>query len=341
MPAITIVGAGVAGLALAATLDPTRHDVTLIEQRPGYSAVPTAFGLWPFVLRALEAIGLADDARARGIPITSAVITPDVTKPSATLATSGLGGWLITRPGLLIVLDAAVPAAVVREERRIDEGSRLPGDLVVAADGVRSVIRRRVWGDEPRETGVVAIRGVLKTPPAIPHEEMREFWGAGRLFGVGPNPMATGIGTNWYAATRWAGQPTAERALDWARAEGYSAFPPLVRDALAAAEPAHTLAHSIVESAPTATLVRGRYVLIGDAAHAMSPNLGRGAGEAIADAVSLGLALNENGMEGVRRYRSQRRWAGQRTRMVASVARRAALSHRAGRLIGRVAGVGR
>ena len=58
MPTITILGGGVAGLTLEATLDPTSYDVTIVERRPGWSPVPTAFGIWPFNrYRRLELFG--------------------------------------------------------------------------------------------------------------------------------------------------------------------------------------------------------------------------------------------------------------------------------------------
>jgi 2-polyprenyl-6-methoxyphenol hydroxylase-like FAD-dependent oxidoreductase len=335
MPTITILGGGVAGLTLAATLDPTAHEVTLIERTPGYSRVPTAFGIWPFALDALERIKLADEVRERGLLLTSGVITADSARRPVTMTKQGANTWLITRPALLQVLDESVPDTVDREQRRVDDPSTLGGDLVVAADGARSVVRARVWGDEPHDTGVVAIRGVLETPPDTPLDQMHEFWGDGMLFGVGPNRLPHRTGTNWYASTRRR-EDTPAGALAWAR-DAYAGFPELVRATLAAADPERTVVNTILESRRTRELVKGRYVLVGDAAHAMSPNLGRGACEAMTDAIVLGEALNEHGLDGARHYERARRRAGQRTRAAAAVARRLALSARAGRNVVRIA----
>jgi 2-polyprenyl-6-methoxyphenol hydroxylase-like FAD-dependent oxidoreductase len=168
MPTVSILGGGVAGLALAATLDPTAYDVTLIERNPGYTRVPTAFGIWPFALAALERIKLADEVRGRGLLLTSGVITADSARRPVTMTKQNANTWLITRPALLRLLDESVPTTVEREQRHVDDATTLSGDLVVAADGARSVVRRQVWGDQPRDTGVVAIRGVLETPPDTP-----------------------------------------------------------------------------------------------------------------------------------------------------------------------------
>ena len=335
MPIVTILGGGVAGLALAATLDPTAYDVRLIERNPGYTRVPTAFGIWPFALAALERIKLADEVRGRGLLLTSGVITADSARRPVTMTKRNANTWLITRPALLQLLDESVPTTVEREQRHVDDATTLSGDLVVAADGARSVVRRQVWGDQPRDTGVVAIRGVLETPPDTPLDQMHEFWGDGMLFGVGPNRMRHRTGTNWYAAAR-RGEDPPMAALAWAR-DAYAGFPELVRATLAAADPENTVVNTILESRRPRELVRDRYVLVGDAAHAMSPNLGRGACEAMADAIVLGEALNQHGPDGARHYEKARLRPGQRTRAAAAMTRRLALSPRAGRAVVQVA----
>ena len=331
MPTITILGGGVAGLTLAATLDPTAYDVTLIERNPGYSRVPTAFGIWSFALDALERIKLADGLRDRGLLLTSGVITADSARRPVTFTKQGADTWLITRPALLQLLDEAVPDTVDREQRHVDDATQLVGDLVVAADGARSVVRNHVWGDQPRDTGVVAIRGVAETPPGTPLDQMHEFWGDGMLFGVAPNPLPHGTGTNWYASAR-RGEDTPAEALAWASG-AYAGFPELVQETLAAAAPERTVVNTILESRHPRALVRDRYVLVGDAAHAMSPNLGRGACESMVDAIVLGEALNEHGPDGARHYEKARLRAGQRTRAAAGTAMRLALSPRAGRAV--------
>lgn len=330
MHTISILGGGVAGLALAATLDPTAYDVTLVERNPGFSPVPTAFAMWPFALAALERVKLADRVRERGLELTAGMVTADSARRPVTM-TKEADTWLITRPALLQLLDESVPDTVTREQRHVDDPTTLRGDLVVAADGARSVVRRRIWGEAPRNTGVVAVRGVLETPPDAPADRMHEFWGDRMLFGVGPNRLPSGTGTNWYAAAR-ASLATPADALAWAR-RAYAGFPGPVRATLAAADPARTVVNPILESRPLRRLVKDRYVLIGDAAHAMSPNLGRGACEAMVDAIVLGEALNEHGPDGARSYEKARLRAAQRTRAASTLARRLALSPRTGRAV--------
>src|SRR5215218_1992514 len=63
MVAITIVGGGIAGLALAAGLDPERFRVTIHEQRPGGPAVETSLAMWPEAQGALDALGILPEIR--------------------------------------------------------------------------------------------------------------------------------------------------------------------------------------------------------------------------------------------------------------------------------------
>lgn len=186
---------------------------------------------------------------------------------------------------------------------------------------------------------MVAIRGVLDTPPDMQLDQMWEFWGDGMLFGLGPNRLPHGFGTNWYASAR-RGEGSPAEALAWA-CDAYAGFPEPVRATLAAATPAQTVVNTILESRRPRWLVRGRYVLVGDAAHAMSPNLGRGACEAMVDAVVLGEALNKHGPRGAGRYDRARRRAGQRTRVAAAMARQVALSPRLSRALVAFASRGR
>lgn len=112
----------------------------------------------------------------------------------------------------------------------------------------------------------MAIRGVLDTPPDMQLDQMWEFWGDGMPFGLGPNRLPHGFGTNWYASAR-RGEGSPAEALAWA-CDAYAGFPEPVRATLAAATPAQTVVNTILESRRPRWLVRGRYVLVGDAAHA-------------------------------------------------------------------------
>ncbi|MGB4137067.1 MAG: FAD-dependent monooxygenase, partial [Microbacterium sp.] len=159
-------------------------------------------------------------------------------------------------------------------------------DLIVAADGIRSTVRGSLPGDPGiAYAGYSTWRGITDGPIDL-GGEAGETWGRGRRFGIAP--LADGR-AYWFAvvtAPRDApGDPGDLRRLydDW-----HAPIPALI----AATSPERVQYLPIDELArPSASLVHGRIVLLGDAAHAMTPNLGQGGGQAMEDAATLAALL--------------------------------------------------
>lgn len=303
METISIVGGGIAGLALASCLDQDRFSVTVIEKRPELPVVGTVLAMWPNAQRALEKVGVLDKARAISPLIGSGSIRDAGGDPWVTVSGGDMFG--ISRVDLLRLLDASVPDSVSRITSRVDA---VPSgaDLVVGADGVHSAVRRDAWGGRTaaRLTPYLAVRGI--TPSHVDPSEVGEYWGRGDLFGVA---NAAG-GTNWYASYRsdvGPGGIDAGSVLEQAR-HHFAGHAPVIRSVLAAATPGLSLVQRIWTTPPLGSYVRGTTVLIGDAAHAMTPNLGRGACESLVDAVTLAGLLNTLPVgEALRSYDRQRR----------------------------------
>ncbi|WP_433027118.1 FAD-dependent monooxygenase [Actinomycetospora sp. CA-053990] len=170
--------------------------------------------------------------------------------------------------------DATRPAVV-----HDDAGREHSADLVVAADGLRSTIRGAVWPEAvPRPTGQTAFRLIAAHDLA----EGGESWGNGALVGLGPLP---GARTYLYAVVPTAEVPRADH-LPWLRARlaGWHDPIPSVLDAVEGP----VLVHALEDLRPPRSWHHGRIALLGDAAHAMTPNLGQGAAQAFLDAVVLG-----------------------------------------------------
>lgn len=288
MREISIVGGGIAGLALAARLDPGRFDVTVHEQRVGLPPTGTVLGMWPAAQRALDAVGILGAVRAVSPAIPGLPVQDHRGRVWATPRVENMVG--VSRGDLLRLLDGAVPASVHRVTGRADDVRDVRADLVVGADGVHSAVRRTVWGERAgaRLTPYLAVRGVVGEP--VWRGGVGEYWGRGDLFGIGPSRA----GTNWYASFRSTLGPAdidVAGALDAAR-QRFADGAPAVRRVLAAATPGTSLAQRIWTTPPLRRYVRDGVVLVGDAAHAMTPNLGRGACEALVDAVTLADLLN-------------------------------------------------
>lgn len=322
METVSIVGGGIAGLALACCLDQDRFEATVTEKRPELPSVGTVLAMWPNAQRALEKVGVLDEARAVSPVIGSGSIRNAAGEPWVTVNGGQMFG--ISRVDLLRLLDSAVPASVRRTTGRVH---MVPSgaSLVVGADGVRSAVRRGVWGERSaaRPTPYLAVRGTLPVP--VRPEHVGEYWGRGDLFGI----AAAAAGTNWYASFRSDLGPDGidvASALEQARIR-YAGHAHAIRDVLAQATPERSLAQGIWTAPPLRSFVRGRVVLIGDAAHAMTPNLGRGACEALVDAVTLAELLNALPVEeALKSYDRRRRLRTQALSLASSAMMRVALT---------------
>ncbi|MBX7443137.1 MULTISPECIES: FAD-dependent monooxygenase [unclassified Arthrobacter] len=325
METITIVGGGIAGLALAACLDPDRFEVTVHEKRPELPTVGTALGMWPTAQRALARLGVLEEARAASPVIGSGSIRNGAGEPWATVDAGAM--FAISRIDLLQLLDSAVPATV---RRVTDNVQHVPGGggLVVGADGVHSVVRREVWGagTAARLTPYLALRGILPSP--VNQDAVGEYWGRGDLFGI----AAARTGTLWYAGYRSGLGPygiDVASVLDQAR-ERFAGHAPAIREVLAAATPQDSLVQRLWTAPYLRSYIRGRTVLIGDAAHAMTPNLGRGACESLVDAVTLAELLNTLPEDqALRAYDRSRRLRSQAVSGASAVLNRVAMAERA------------
>lgn len=322
---VLIVGGSVAGLALAASLDPRRVRVTLVEERPERAVGGTLLALWPGTLADLDRLGIGDEVRDAGFP-EQYVTLRDV--QGRVLTRRRVPRLLFTpRAALIAALDAAVPTGVERLTHQVHEprtlADELDAGLVVGADGVRSICRRTAFpGSEPVVTDWVALRGHL----ARPHEATSEWWGPGGLFGLTPGPQ----GSAWFCAVRADGrslQVEQQDVLD--RATGHFAdWDPALGEILATAG-RDADAQRILTAPPLRRVVDGSLVLIGDAAHAMTPNLGRGASEAIRDAAVLAQMVHRHGTKGTPdAYARRRHLIGQGLRVGASLAMRSVTSAR-------------
>ncbi|MGF9650335.1 FAD-dependent monooxygenase [Pseudarthrobacter oxydans] len=302
MQTISIVGGGIAGLALASCLDPDRFDVTVHEKRPGQPSVGNALGMWPNAQRALARIGVLEEARAVSPVIGSGSVRNAAGEPWVTV--NGGNMFAISRVELLRLLDAAVPGTVRRVTGNVQALPAHDG-LVVGADGVHSMVRREAWGarSAAKLTPYLALRGTL--PSRVNPDAVGEYWGRGDLFGL----AAAQNGLFWYASYRSALGPygiDTESALEQAR-KRFAGYAPAIRRVLAAATPEGILVQRIWTAPRLKSFVRGRFVLIGDAAHAMAPSLGRGACESLVDAVTLADLLNTLPMDEALRAYDRRR----------------------------------
>jgi 2-polyprenyl-6-methoxyphenol hydroxylase-like FAD-dependent oxidoreductase len=339
---VIIAGAGIGGLSLAAALRRAGRPCTVLERAPQLLAAGAGITLSPNALAALEHLGLRDAVRAAGHELTAAAICDrrgrvllpvgdfdgrrkriKYVGPAPTLPGGG-STFAFARSDLqAVLLDAAGPSAVQTGctvaaftphangvTVQLEDGRVLEGELLVGADGLRSTVRRNLRGDEPlRYAGYTSWRALVDdvelTSFAWSPERSTESWGPGSRFGIVPLGPRRAY---WFAvADAPAGGRDDEDPRPALRARFAAWHAPIDR-LIAATPPDQILRADIFDRPPIDTWVDERVVLLGDAAHPMTPNMGQGGGQAIEDAVVLADALaREPLIEGaLARYEARR-----------------------------------
>ncbi|MDJ0345829.1 FAD-dependent monooxygenase [Streptomyces sp. H10-C2] len=306
-----VVGAGVGGLTAAVALYRRGWQVTVCERAPAPSAIGAGIVLAPNALRAFDAVSFdATHAAGQAVPAAMGLRRPggDWLNRADTAAMAvryGRPPLAVHRPALAAGLAAALPedaiqygTAVTAVDDAHGHGSPmvrtragdLTADVVIAADGIHSAIRRQYFPDHPglHYSGETAWRTVLPAD-GLPDLVAAETWGRGERFGV--VPLADGRVYTYATAVAPEGYQPADLRAELLRRYGtwHDPIPAL----LERITPAAVLQHDLYDlAAPLPRYHQGRLAWLGDAAHAMTPNLGQGGCQAIEDAVVLAHLLD-------------------------------------------------
>ncbi|MEU9885096.1 FAD-dependent oxidoreductase [Sphaerisporangium sp. NPDC051011] len=299
-----IIGGGIGGLTAAAALSRKGWQVTVCERAPSLEPVGSGIAIAPNALKALDTIGVGDRVRAlAALQGEAGLRAPDgrrLLRTSAEAATARFGDptVLLLRSTLIGLLASALPPEALRLGTTVHAADPRTGavstsagdlraDLVVAADGINSAVRRALFPGHPGpvHAGATSWRAVVPRPEG-PEGEVRgsETWGPGQVFGV--MPLVDGL-VYCYAtapAGRAGGEDGAKAKLTRLFGTWHDPIPALIH----AAREGEILEHDLYcLPSPLPAFHSGRVALLGDAAHAMTPNLGQGACQAIEDAVVL------------------------------------------------------
>ena len=294
---VLAIGGGLGGLAAAHGLIDAGATVTVAERRPADRREGSGLSLFGNGLDALASVGLLEHVErlTGGVPPTGG----GVRRPAgAWLARPPAASYarlrVVHRAELRDARVAALPDGTVRHDTTagvLDAASGLADvggeqrtfDLVVGADGLNS--RTRLALDLPGAplwARYGCWRGV--TPEPVKAVVPGETWGRGKRFGVVPLPDGR---VYWFAVRGGlrGERPGDQRARVLEEFRGW--HDPIAR--VVEATPAEGVFwRPIDELAPDLpTFVAGRVALLGDAAHAMTPNLGQGANQAFEDAATL------------------------------------------------------
>jgi 2-polyprenyl-6-methoxyphenol hydroxylase-like FAD-dependent oxidoreductase len=313
-----IVGGGIGGLTTAIALQRLGVDAHVYETAPVLQAVGAGIWLPPNAMQVLAHLGLAQRVVGAGVPL-SRIEVRDVSGgvlqalDGARLeAEFGYRAVSIRRSELQRVLASSLKRGSLHLGKRLStftesrvgagvqahfsDGSMDSGSVLIAADGIRSTVRRQLYlKDELRYSGQTCFRGLA--PLRLP-EPLRttawEVWGGVARFGFS---AVSAEHVYWYApVTAPEGTVFATEELKEYLLWQYEGFPDVVSHLVKATGRSGILQTDLYDFRPISKWHFGRIVLLGDAAHASTPNLGQGGAQAIEDALSLARKVEAEGL---------------------------------------------
>jgi salicylate hydroxylase len=309
---VAVIGAGIAGLTVAASLARCGQPCTIYERATRLGEVGAGIQVAPNATRLLHGLGLA--ASLSRIAVRPEAVEMRRWHDNTPLGRAELGAACVRRYGApyctlhradlhRVLLRAARGGGAriqlgrccigVHQDEpgqvRLDfaDGSHAVADLVIGADGIHSVARQAVWPDQVRDSGLTVYRGLiaarrlprLRTPPQV------VIWlGPGRHCVCYPTPRHINVVASMPVGGG-SGTPAGVAELlaayrDWNRD---------VMEILSALDEVRRW--PLLERAAPVRWHAGRVVLIGDAAHALLPFGSQGGNQAIEDAVALATCL--------------------------------------------------
>lgn len=303
-----IIGGGIGGLTAAIALHRRGVDAQVYERSFALRDVGAGIALWPNAVKALRKLGLGDLLQAISVTRVDLALRrwdgSFLSRTSARDLERRLGGGMVVfhRAELLALLAACAGSANIHlahdlcdidtndpsVSARFTNGASAHGDVLIGADGLRSVVRGWLGhADRIRYSGYTAWRSVVPFDHSL--LVPAETWGPGRRFGAFP---IHGDRVYWFATSN---TPEGEDSCDGAPQSYllslFEGWHEPIETLIRAADDATILHNDIYDSDPLAEWGRGRVTLLGDAAHPMTPNLGQGACQAIEDALELAACL--------------------------------------------------
>jgi len=302
-----VVGGGIAGLAAAISLAGQGWQVTVLERRGELGEVGAGVAMSRNAVAAFLGLGFEpEQARALGFPTVAegtwtAKGTPILAIPEDPVVREAVAVTGVHRRRLHQALHHRAEAQGVSILTGVQVAQVSPGDpegalaqvagheadLVVAADGMRSTIREKLFPSSTLAySGFSSWRAVI---PGISNgRTLRQYWGAEAEFGFRPVDAEQ---TYWYGYVSMPELTVIEDELAAAR-ERFAGWADPVQRLLAATDPGALLRHDVYHlpgGVPRYAL--GRVVMIGDAAHGFLPTMGQGVATALEDGLCVGLLV--------------------------------------------------
>jgi 2-polyprenyl-6-methoxyphenol hydroxylase-like FAD-dependent oxidoreductase len=307
-----IIGAGIAGLTTAIALRQVGITPVIFEAAPELKPVGAGLSLAANAIKAFRQIGIADDVIGAGLNLDSIrILDEQGTIINATDSRQlshryGPNNFTIHRAELHRVLQSHIQPGTLHLNKKaidfqktaaginllFDDGTQALVDNLILADGINSPIRQKLLPDlQPRYAGYTCWRAVINNP-GLTLTAATETWGTNGRFGYVP------LAENkiyWYACVNAPQNSPAMQAFNIKNlSENFGQYHAPIPEILANTQTHQLIWNDICDLPALPQYAFGNILLIGDAGHATTPNLGQGACQAIEDAVILAKILSQS-----------------------------------------------
>jgi 2-polyprenyl-6-methoxyphenol hydroxylase-like FAD-dependent oxidoreductase len=307
---ITIIGGGIGGLSAGIALQRLGFQVKIYEKRPDHSTKGAGIVLGANALKSLVYLGVGEKIQQAGYGLNECHILSENGKNLTLLhyKDSTIQNYtMILRSQLSSILTETLkPKTIVYGKKLVDlvqhhdgidlyfeDGTHTQTEYLIGADGIFSTVRKKFLPyKQLRFAGYTCWRGVVENCPDHIPKRFTETWGPKGRVGIVPLKDHKMF---WYALKncqqddpelkKWTIKDIIYNFMDY-----HDPIPQL----LERTKENHMIHHDIYDLDPIFQYVFGRVVLLGDAAHATTPNMGQGAGQAIEDALYLSLCLKDS-----------------------------------------------
>lgn len=298
---IAIIGGGIGGLTTALALKQNGQEVTVYESATEIKPVGAGIVMANNAMQVFDQLGVRKNIESAGHKISNIKITntrlntisaSDLTKFENKY---GVYNVAIHRAELQKILANEIGYQNIQLSKRLlkieqdndfkltfDDNTSINADIVIGADGIKSTVRNELFGSAKiRDTKQRCWRGVteLNWTSKYNHEAF-EAWGKGKRFGF---VKISDKKVYWFAVIN-----ESLRKDNANITELFKDFHPEIVKIISETQNDKIIFNDIIDLQPINQWQKGKVCLIGDAAHATTPNMGQGACQAVEDAYVLG-----------------------------------------------------
>jgi len=328
---ITIIGAGMAGLTTGIALKKFGHQVSIYEQAEQILPVGAAISLWSNGVKCLNYLGLTDQVAQLGGQMDNLAYVDGLTGDVMTqfslyplIEEVGQRPYPVSRAELQNMLMDEFGHADIHLGKKMvalnddgqqvtvsfADGSEIQTDLLVGADGTHSMTRAYVLGENvPRRyAGYVNWNGLVEVSEDLaPADQWTTFVGEGKRASL--MPVANNRFYFFFDVPLPVGLENERSQYKTLLKEYFKDWCPQVQKLIEAIDEQRTNRVEIHDIEPFADFYKGNVVIVGDAAHSTTPDIGQGGCQAMEDAIYLARALQINTLglqDSLRRYQNKR-----------------------------------